>query len=454
MSQGLFRDRQRIALIAVGLALELWATQALLQPPGEDVPRYVALFVGIWTGYVLAVRMVLSLPPNHLTLDLVFIFMVSVAVRGTLLLSSPSLSDDVFRAIWDARVFQAGGNPYAFPPGAPELQSYRDAEYWPRVNAQDQRTPYPPASELLGAAAYALLPERPIAFQGLSAALDVVTAGLLAWLLSRFSLDPRRALVVAWNPVGVLHFAHSGHNDSAMVAAMVGAGLLLSLERKPLAMASLAIATMVKAAPVLAVPAFARRTGPLGALTWLTTCALIAAPFASVGPIALTGLLEEGGHARFNDSLHWLLDRVALAFFGAGGNAVSGGVTVVLVVAAAAILAQKVDSPPSAFVAGSRALGVYLLCAPVVQPWHTTWLAPLTALRIERGRPGPFAVNDSLAWLWLGGASVLTELSYWPSFEGAWPVIRAVEYLPLYAILGWTLWSTWRRGEMIRAAAG
>ncbi len=59
-------------------------------------------------------------------------------------------------------------------------------------------------------------------------------------------------------------------------------------------------------------------------------------------------------------------------------------------------------------------------------------------------RPSPLALRPSplatplLGWLWLSGAVQLTDLTYLgPEYTRWWPVIRAVEYGPLFALLAW-----------------
>jgi hypothetical protein len=97
-------------------------------------------------------------------------------------------------------------------------------------------------------------------------------------------------------------------------------------------------------------------------------------------------------------------------------------------------------------IAGSQLMGLYLMVAPVVQPWYFTWLAPLVTLTVAPGEKGrPFAINSALAWLWLGGASILTDLSYLPNGADSWPGIRLFEYVPFYALLAWAALNAWGR---------
>lgn len=462
---------------------------ALLQPPGADIPRYVVLTLAAWLCWVVALRVTLTLPRRHPRVDLAFIFGVALLMRLTLLFTQPSLSDDVYRSVWDARLVHLGVNPYSYAPGAPETEPYRDAVIWPRINHKEQRTPYPPLAEILGAAAYAALPEQPLAMQGLAAGMDLVAAGLVAWLLAKIGSDPRRCIVIAWSPIGALHFAHSGHNDAAMVAALAGAALLVAYNRhwaafaapgggeaplplgRPayngrwLAFAALGAATAIKAVPALMLPAFlavrARGAPPRsglwlkiatvfqGTAIWMVAIIATALPFSSAGPNILAGVVSEAGSQRFNDSFYLVAERIAgLMALPLAETAPRVLALAALVVAAAWswIGGKGEGAARYALVAGSRVVAVYLLVAPVVGPWYVTWLAPLITLELQPGKGRwPFAFNDAPAWLWLSGAAILTELTYLAGGSSWWPAIRLVEYGPTYLLLGIALVAHGRR---------
>jgi hypothetical protein len=351
------------------------------------------------------------------------------------LLSPPSLSDDVYRAVWDARLVHAGVNPYAHAPAAPELAPFRDDVIWPRVNHKEQRTPYPPLAEILGAAAYAIAPERLDAMQALAAMLDLSGAALLAWLLVRIGADPRRCVVMAWSPISAIHFAHSGHNDAALVAALIGAALLLAYGRPGLGGVALGLATMAKWVPAATLPAFARAAGPAALAGWVAGCALLSWPFLGAGVGIIAGVLQEGSSSRFNESSFMIVERALNAILPRAAPAVLA-IFPLAAVAAATVLSWVWGEPTArgALVGGSRVLAVYLLVASVVEPWYLTWLAPLLALTVQRGR-FIFAANDAPAWLWLSGMVTLTEFTYLPGGTALWPLIRVVVYVPTYLLL-------------------
>lgn len=431
--------RKRILLAVCGIALEAWALTALLQSPGADIPRHVVFTLVASAVWIVALVLGVSLPAGGWRRDLAFIFLVAVAMRVTLLMTPPSLSDDAYRAVWDARLVHAGVNPYEYAPAATETEPYRDENIWPRVNHKEQRTPYPPLATVLSAAAYRVFPEQLVGIQALAALADLVAAGLLAWLLGRIGSDPRRCLAIAWSPIGALHFAHSGHNDAIMLAAMLAAPLLLTYGRRKAAFVALGLATATKGIPALTVPAFLRTGGRLGIAFWAATCAIVTLPFIGAGLGLAAGALLEAGGQRFNDSAYLLVERATRLVWPSGGVAAANAFAAVAIVGAVIVSALRSNgSPRGALVAGCRVLGVYLLVAPVVEPWYFTWLAPLIALELPamRNLAVPPRGGEALAWLWLSGAATLTDLTYLPGGTAFWPAIRAIEYVPAYVLLG------------------
>jgi hypothetical protein len=52
----------------------------------------------------------------------------------------PTLSTDIYRYVWDARVAHAGISSYAYPPSARELEPLRDLALFPHLNHPTWRT--------------------------------------------------------------------------------------------------------------------------------------------------------------------------------------------------------------------------------------------------------------------------------------------------------------------------
>ena len=72
-----------------------------------------------------------------------FILAAAILCRVLLLFSPPTLSDDIYRYLWDARMQFQGVNPYVYAPESEEIAHLRD-EYHGGINNKDVPTVYPP----------------------------------------------------------------------------------------------------------------------------------------------------------------------------------------------------------------------------------------------------------------------------------------------------------------------
>ncbi len=461
-------------LLAFGLGIALcWAAAVAFARAGRNpIFIYNGAFAVAFVLYLVASALVLRARPSppHPPLPnsgeegqggegrlLVLILALALLPRAILLASQPALSDDLYRYIWDGRVIAAGVDPYRYAPAAPELAPLRDP-LWERVNQKAQHTPYPPAAQLVFALTYRVAPDSVKAQQAVAVAADLLAIGALLLLLARLGLPWARVLLYAWSPLPALHFAHSAHNDALMVAALllalalVGGGTRARIGSG----LALALAALVKLVQLLLGPVLLRRWRLAGALACGLGLLSGVAPFLRSGPAALAGLGTEAGEAVFNDSLHFVLVRL-LAPLTPGYRTVTSLLIVATLAGAAGGLALR-DGRTLAGVARSTAilLGLAILLNAVVEPWYLTWMLPFVALFLRPG-PGrrPFALTPMFGWLWLSGAVQLTDLTYLgPEWARWWPLIRAVEYGPLFALLAAAAFERFRPVLARRSPAG
>jgi len=357
---------------------------------------------------------------------------VALLLRLPFLALPPTLSDDLWRYVWDGRVIASGANPWRLAPAAAELAPLRD-DVWRRLPHREVPTVYPPLA--MGAFSIAAsLPdaaEAP-ALKALLTAADLGVCALLLALARRRGLPAARAAWYAWSPVVALEVAGMGHVDALGAAAAVGAVLLLVAGRgntgAAAAGAAAAAGVLAKLAPAAALPMWARQSGRPGRFLAAAVglAALGLAPVAlSVGGVppgfVAYGVSWEHAGALF-EPLWRLLDRAGAAPALAGwlerAEAATGwyaawdGVypllypqllaKALLAVAAAAVVARSLrEADP---VAGSRRLfGGLLVVSATFYPWYLLWVLPFAAL----GRSAP--------WLLL---AALSPLLYLPGLRG------------------------------------
>lgn len=378
------------------------------------------------------------------------VLLVAALLRLLLLPLPPSLSDDTLRYVWDGRVVAAGFDPYALPPEAAELAGLRDP-LWQVMPHQKVPTVYPPLA--LGFFAMAVqLPEPLVSLKMLLALLDLLGCAWLFRLAQALGLPPGRALFYAWNPLVVLEVAGMGHVDALMAALSIAAVLLLARGKAAGAAAVAAGAVAAKLLPILALPAWTRRS-PRPLVFGASAGGLLLAIFL---PLALAegglppGLRIYGQTWEFNgplfeplwrlidaaelaprvkSGLDWLKGLEGLAGWRESLDALYPFVypqllaKALLAVGLLVFLTRLGWRPPAPAIAIGRALAGLLIASSTVYPWYLIGLLPWAALCRRR------------AWLL---ASLLLPLAYLPRFWPAlhlFPWIHLLIWLPVFGLL-------------------
>lgn len=144
-------------------------------------------------------------------------FALAAIMQGWLIFTPPTLSDDMYRYIWDGRVQAQGISPYRYPPKAPELTYLRDNIIWPYLNRKGSVTVYPPATEMTYALLWRIRPDSVRWFQIVMAASGLLAGGLLVGLLQAVGRSPNRVLIYLWSPLLAFETAHAAHVDGLLL---------------------------------------------------------------------------------------------------------------------------------------------------------------------------------------------------------------------------------------------
>ena len=149
---------------------------------------------------------------------------VAILLRLLALPLTPSLSDDVYRYLWDGRVTASGANPYLLTPDDESLVGLRD-DLWRKTAHRDVATVYPPLALAMFAAA-ASLPGPVLAYKLALAGVDLAGCALLL-LLARRRGNAWAAFAYVWNPLLVIEGAGMGHVDVLGASLVIGCVWLL-----------------------------------------------------------------------------------------------------------------------------------------------------------------------------------------------------------------------------------
>ncbi len=351
--------------------------------------------------------------------------------RLALLPAPPTLSDDVYRYVWEGRLQLRGINPYLHAPSDPDLASYRDRVY-EGINNKELPAIYPPLMQWAFALG-ALAGGSVTAMKALMVAADMGVVALLARLLRARGLDPRRVVLYAWNPLAVVEVAGSGHNDPLAVCLLLAATLGIIGNRRVLSMTALAGAALGKVFPLALLPLFAGRVRWKHLLVPPALAALCYLPYLPAGANLWHSGRAYAERWRFNDSV---FGGAVLLAEGSGlpgplkrafdarewpslytqPDMLARGATALALVVVLAVLALRARRRPDGL---ERAIFLFtgwcLILAPTLHPWYLLWILPW------------MAVYPSPAWIAL---SATAALAYVP---GGPP--RLLEYAPFYLLL-------------------
>jgi alpha-1,6-mannosyltransferase len=353
-----------LALTGSGVLLSIICWALARAPNLVLAPRtFLTLFTAALLAYAAG-----AVAARGLRGRLVSIVILSIAVAARLLLlpSEPSLSTDIYRYVWDARVDGAGMDPYAYTPIDPEVAGLRDSSIYPKLNHPAWHTVYPPVAEAFFRVVYRLAPDSVAAMKRALGMAELGALAALVLLLGTLGLPAGRLVVYAWNPLLLVEIWGSGHLDALVLLAVTGAALASARRRDGLAAGFLGLGTLVKlypAALLLLLPG-RRRAAVIATFASVVVAGSLAAgdfgrwPVAAIGRYVRDEYFNPGLVRSFvNDPRLALLASLVWAAIVAW----RGG-------------AGHLSARAVPLVAGLIVLG------PNVFPWYVVWLVPFLAV--------------------------------------------------------------------------
>ena len=359
----------------------------------------------------------------------------AVAVRAVLLASPPSLSDDVFRYVWEGLVVAAGENPFAHPPADPFWRTHPELGHVAvrdLVNHPEVSTIYPPLALWLFAAVSSVWPAA-VAMKLAMALFDAGIAwGLAAIARQRYG-STAPALLYALHPLGAVESAGSGHLEPVAVCFLVLAlwgwgragGLRADGDPRAGGLGWAVLGGLVKLLPFVLIPTLWRGRW-VRLLAGVGLAVLVSVPFVDAGDGLGLGFSTYAQHWSFNASGFRLLDAVL------GTHARPAGLGIGAAVTTWALLRYRDPAQVALWVGGA-----FLLLSPTVHPWYTLWAwVPALVLGIRAW--------TVLATLMPAAYVVLATLDpatgAWQ--ESGWTAVAI--YVPFLVALGAEGWARWQ----------
>ena len=290
--------------------------------------------------------------------------LLALAGRAALLTLPDLPRSDVVRYVWDARVQQAGQDPYRARPNDPALDTLH-IPLTRGVDGPSYPTIYLPVAQLYFRLV-AAVGESVLAFRAATVVCDLLIGAVLAFGLIAIGRSSAWSLVYLWHPLIAFESAVGGHVDFLGVLLLTASWLALVRRRPTLAALALAGSILVKPLAVVLVPIYWRRVGAwdvaAGVALALVTTVIVtggALPFGSLGTFI--------DQFRFNGPVFAGLVAVAPPRVVAAGAVLAGlGV-------ASYVRTRMAPADPAGW---AWPLAAALVIAPVIYPWYLVWLVP------------------------------------------------------------------------------
>ena len=448
------------ATLATAFAAFLWLDGRHGTLRSEIVPTTITWFLVAVAGFALILART-QRATSSVAGDITWLLLLGLGLRLLMLGTEPTLSDDVYRYLWEGHLVTEGVSPYSFTIDSPLGDQY-DIEARTLANNTSLGSPYlPVAHGLFGLFAF-LLPSQPWTMQLLMIIFDVLAVAMILQLLSLADLPKQRALLYWLNPLVIVEVAHGAHLD-ALIIGLGLAGIWLSLRRFHDHAAAGLVTEL--AGPTLV--AAATLTRPLAVLFlpvlfWIWNWrqrviwgAAFATPVLIAGSATSFGLDGSGvgvfGSARaytetfrFNSGMyHWLETWIGgrgLDDKGWNEPMALTRLVVFAIVGLAMIVVFVVSRRQTDARASLRLLAVpvmlYVLFTPVLHPWYTLLLLAFVPFLA----PGVDESADrwimTAPWLVLSVLLIFSYLTYEDPTtfaERGW--VRTLEWYPTLALL-------------------
>lgn len=329
---------------------------------------------------------------------------------GALVLAPPLLSDDLYRYLWEGRLWLEGLNPYRLAPDAPALGHLRD-ELWANINNKSLASIYPPLAQLSFVVAQ-LLGGKVWTLKLLALFAHLLSVAAIA----RVSTERKASLALALNPLLLTEGALNGHFDVLCGTALLISAWALSRHRFVQAGVAACAAVGLKVIGLIALPLLVRRPKILVATGAVSALLLVPLLWSRALGDPGSGLGQFATRWRGNDSVFGLIHALSGALFAESlAGLVSRSIVAVVLLLLCFLMIHRRLPPLQA----TRVLiWAVLLLSPQVHPWYLGWLLPLEVAA------GGWA---GLVW----SASVL--LAYAPLDQ--WVTERVWEHSPLLQIV-------------------
>ena len=331
---------------------------------------------------------------RNLVHDHVYLLLsITVLFRLCFISSTPALSDDYFRFIWDGRLFANGYNPFQYLPSqVPEhifSSSNLTAELLDGLNSPDYYSVYPSVMQYIFGAACYLFPndiQTSIIFmRAVIIISEVSSCYLIIKLLQHFKQPVSKVLLYALNPLVIIELTGNLHFEAVMIFFLLLFFYLLVSKKHLLAGIVLALSISTKLIPLILLPLLIKRLSPkqfvLLSIVCIATAILLYLPFYDADVLfnMYKSIELYFQHFEFNASVFYVIRAIGFATKGYDIISIAGKVLPIVFILSFVfiLLKTKINSSAKLIKTSVLILFIYYALALIVHPWYVSLLLVL-----------------------------------------------------------------------------
>lgn len=338
------------------------------------------------------------------------LFFAAILLRFGSAFIMPSLSDDVYRFIWDGQLIVNGQNPLLTTPDSYlSAFSHSNENYLyllqlhGLINHPQFYTCYPPlmqgvftvAAFFGGSSIFISI----VIIKLIVAFSDCVAVYFIGKILNKINADVKLVVLYALNPLVIIEGAGNAHFEVMQVALLVISIYFILQHKYNFAALFWGLAIVTKLLPLLLLPLIIRllglKKGILFCLIAVAIAVLLFIPFVATGSIDgfAKSLNLYFQNFEFNASIYYLAREVGWWFKGYNYISFIGPFLMVifLLIYAAIFFVNRKLSITQFALCSLIILSLYYFFATIVHPWYIINLLPFTLM-----------ANKKYAFVWMG----------------------------------------------------
>ncbi|MBT4352383.1 hypothetical protein HOD20_07655 [archaeon] len=410
-------------LILFGLIFEISYFNILnLKNIRNNVPSFLFTYSILAIGYLILIYQKQFVKKKHTFSYIKIMIFFAIIFRITMLFCAPSLSDDIYRYIWDGKMQLNGINPYQYAPNAPQVSHLVDDQHR-GINHKSIPTIYPPISEFIFFISYRISGSI-LFFKIVFVIFDLLIMYIIYLILKLKNIDLKNLIIYAWNPLLIIEVAGTGHNDVIAIFFMMASIYLLLIKKETLSIFALTLSFLSKFFPIFLFPIFYKYLkNKFIILISIPIVILSYLPYFIDPKLLFKGLLAYSKDWEFNGFIYSIIKKIVLQFTGDPRFMTRAILGIILIGIVGYLFFYSKNFIGSIMIT----LTSFLLLTPTFLPWYVLWIIPLIALFYKK----------SLLYL-----SVIIGFAYIALIQlintGDWIVpwwFYIIEFVPFYYLL-------------------